>query len=306
MRFAQGTDFSPGSPARARLDAFQSGKPYKPKPINDTMNIGGGGPDIGMGMPKPKAAVQPPTSQPFEMPDNRPVAPTTPATPANCPPAARPPRMAGQQLEANTPAKPKADVQAQPVVTPRQEAEVQLEQAAASGANTDKPKAALENIIKQEVDVKQDAIDMEFIRRCGNGDPKVACVRPGPGGRPRFDYAKFREQVNANPQKYGAEYTKAVNERYKIRQQKAQGPAAQPVEDGPRAMPQFPDANRRNNEKPIDSSRREPIWKQLQSRYIKRQEKRPANPVTSNPDEIATVINQLRRGTDMPIVSRPR
>jgi len=294
MRFLPGTDMSPGSPARARLDAFTN-QSRGNKPVNDTFNIGGGGPDIGMGMPKPTA-----TPKPEAPVVSQPVAPTAPATPANCPPAAKPSRMAGQQLEANTPAKPKADVQAQPVVTPRQEAEVQLEQAAASGANTDKPKARLENIIKQEVDVKQDAIDMEFIRRCGNGDPKVACVRPGPGGRPRFDYRSFRDQLN------GAPRTQQRGPRIQpVNSTGSSGPKAQPV-DEVRAMPQFPDANRRNNEKPIDSSRREPIWKQLQSRYIKRQEKRPANPVTSNPDEIATVINQLRRGTDMPIVSRPR
>ena len=293
MRFAQGTDMSPGSPARAQLDQFTAlSRGNKPK---GGVEIGGGAdfynnqPKQPINMPeRPKAQPvmdTPVVSQP------RPV--QQPATPANCPPAAKPPRMAGQQLEANTPAKPKADVQAQPVVTPRQEAEVQLEQAAATGANTDKPKAALENIIKQEIDVKQDAIDMEFIRRCGNerGNP---CVKPGPGGRPAFDYSKFRDEltgVRDSRSRPGFKGTPI-------------GSIPAVKDDKRESIPDFPDANRRNNERPIDSSRREPIWKQLQSRYVNRQNKRFKS--TSSSTEIATVINQLRRGTDLPVVSRPR
>ena len=293
MRFKEGTDFSPGSPASAQLNAFANrSSGNKPK---GGVEIGGGA-DFYNNQPKqPFNLTPPPKAQPApEAPVvSQPVAAPTPtATPANCPK----PRMAGQQLQANTPAKPKADVQAQPVVTPRQEAEVQLEQAAASGANTDKPKAALENIIKQEIAVQSDAVEMEFIRRCGNerGNP---CVKPGPGGRPAFDYQMFRNQLNG------------VGEQPRKRPQAQQssGPRIQPVEDGPSAMPQFPDANRRNNEKPIDNSRREPIWKQLQSRYVNRQTSRKdsySNRISA--EDTAQMINNIRLGQDRPLVSRSR
>ena len=288
MRFAQGTDMSPGSPARAQLDQFTAlSRGNKPKA---GVEIGGGA-DFYNNQPKqPINVPERPKAQPVM--DTPVVSQPRPATPANCPPAAKPPRMAGQQLEANTPAKPKADVQAQPVVTPRQEAEVQLEQAAATGANTDKPKAALENIIKQEIDVKQDAIDMEFIRRCGN-EVGVACVKPGPGERPAFDYSKFRDQLMRPGQK-------DTNRRpgdFLYKQAKGPtfttgGPRIQPVESGPRATPVM---KPKRGEKPIDPSRREPIWQQLQARNMTRRKKRGGRPIPAGVDEIATTITQLRQ-----------
>ena len=157
MRFAANSYGNLSDRSKDRLAAFQ-GQTRAELDKTNGVEIGGNA-DFYNNQPKqPINMPERPKTQPVM--DTPVVSQPRPATPANCPPAAKPPRMAGQQLEANTPAKPKADVQAQPVVTPRQEAEVQLEQAAATGANTDKPKAALENIIKQEIDVKQDAIDM--------------------------------------------------------------------------------------------------------------------------------------------------
>jgi hypothetical protein len=291
MKFAQGTDFSPGSSASAQLNAFTN-RSRGNKPGGDM--FAGGTPgfyDNDQNQSGPIKLPEPPKAQPApEAPVvSQPVAAPTPA-------ATPKPRMAGQQLQANTPAKPKADVQAQPVVTPRQEAELQLEQAAASGGNAEQAKGRLENIIKQEIAVKSDAVEMEFIRRCGNerGNP---CVKPGPGGRPAFDYQMFRNQLNG------------VREQPRKRPQAQQssGPRIQPVEDGPSAMPQFPDANRRNNEKPIDNSRREPIWKQLQSRYVNRQTSRKDSYSNRIPaEDTAQMINNIRLGQDRPIVSRSR
>ena len=211
-----------------------------------------------------------------------------PATPANCPPVAT--TYGWSTARGYTPAKPKADVQAQPVVTPRQEAEVQLEQAAATGANTDKPKAALENNQAGLTLNKTPLIWSSSAVAVTN----VATLRPKPGcGRPAFDYSKFRDELTG------------------VRDSRSRpGLKGTPIGSIPavknnkrESIPDFLNANRRNNERPIDSSRREPIWKQLQS--ICKSSKQTFTS-TSSSTEIATVINQLRRGNDRPVVSRPR